>query len=127
MIEGLDHINIRTGNLAAMIAWYRDVLGLEEGARPDFSFDGAWMYAGGHPVVHLVAVDKTPEDGPELRLEHAAFRASGYGRFIGQLQKTGARHRVSRVPGMPIVQVNLWDPDGNHLHVDFDSAEVPEL
>lgn len=127
MIECLDHINIRTGNLTAMVAWYRDVLGMEEGARPDFSFDGAWMYAGGQAVVHLVAVDKTPEDGPELRLEHGAFRARGFRTFIDRLDETGNRYRVRKLPGMPIVQVNVWDPDGNHLHVDFDSAEAPEL
>jgi hypothetical protein len=23
------------------------------------------------------------------------------------------------------VQINIWDPDGNHIHVDFASAEVP--
>jgi catechol 2,3-dioxygenase-like lactoylglutathione lyase family enzyme len=127
MIESLDHINIRTGNLEAMVAWYRDVLGMEEGARPDFSFDGAWMYAGGKAVVHLVAVDKTPQDGPELRLEHGAFRARGYADFIARLERSGTRYGLRPLPGMPIMQVNVWDPDGNHLHVDFDKTEVPEL
>jgi catechol 2,3-dioxygenase-like lactoylglutathione lyase family enzyme len=127
MIEGLDHINIRTGNLNAMVAWYRDVLGMEQGARPDFDIDGAWMYAGGKPIVHLVKVDKTPKDGDDLRLEHGAFRASGYAGFIERCEGSGTRYRLAPVPGMPIVQVNVWDPDGNHLHLDFDAAEVPEI
>jgi catechol 2,3-dioxygenase-like lactoylglutathione lyase family enzyme len=125
MIEALDHINIRTGKLDEMIAWYRDVLGLEQGARPDFDIDGAWMYAGGNPIVHLVKVDKTPDDGDDLRLEHGAFRASGYAGFIETCEKSGTPYRLAPVPGMPIVQVNVRDPDGNHLHIDFDAAEVP--
>jgi hypothetical protein len=28
------------------------------------------------------------------------------------------------VPGWPVVQVNVWDPDGNHLHIDFDLSEA---
>ena len=39
----LDHVNIRTGNLAEMRRFYRDVLGLEDGERPSFRFDGAWL------------------------------------------------------------------------------------
>ena len=32
-----------------------------------------------------------------------------------------ARHRLAlgEVPGWGITQVNIHDPDGNHLHVDF--------
>lgn len=35
-ITRLDHVNIVTVNLADMVAWYRDVPGLTEGARPSF-------------------------------------------------------------------------------------------
>ncbi len=125
MIEALDHINIRTARLAEMIAWYRDVLGLTPGPRPDFDVGGAWMYAGAHAIVHLVETATPPADpGTDLKLEHGAFRATGYAAFRDRLAARGDRVRVSKVPGFPIVQVNVWDPDGNHLHVDFDAAEV---
>jgi len=38
-----DHINIRTANVAAMTSFYTEVLGLEEGWQPDFSFPGSWF------------------------------------------------------------------------------------
>lgn len=41
----LDHFNIRTRNLAETVRFYEDVLGLENGARPNFAFPGAWMYS----------------------------------------------------------------------------------
>jgi len=126
MIERLDHINIRTENLAAMIAWYGRVLDMHPGKRPAFPFAGAWLYAAGFPLVHLVGVDTAPGSDPgDLRLEHGAFRASGMAGFLARLDEAGERREVVRVPGFPIVQVNVWDPDGNHLHIDFDAAEMP--
>lgn len=124
MIERLDHVNVQTAQLAKMIAWYEDMLRLKSGWRPPFPFDGAWIYAGEFPVVHLVEVDAAPPRPDELALEHAAFSAKGLPEFIERLQAAEERFRLVRVPGAPIVQVNIWDPDGNHLHVDFDAAEA---
>lgn len=124
MIERLDHVNLRTVQLAKMIAWYEGVLQLKSGARPNFPFGGAWIYAGDHAVVHLVEVEAAPPEADDLALEHAAFRATGLAGFLERLQAAGEAFRVALVPGMPILQVNVWDPDGNHLHVDFDASEA---
>lgn len=125
MIERLDHLNIRTGQLEAMMTWYGDVLGLQPGFRPNFGFPGAWLYAGEHALVHLVSVVPVPGDpGEDLKLEHGAFRATGYAAFKAKLEARGARMQIVKVPDIPVVQVNIWDPDGNHLHIDFDAAEV---
>lgn len=124
MIERLDHVNLQTVQLDTMIAWYTDILHLKQGYRPRFPFDGAWMYAGEVPVVHLVPVEVVPPEATDLALEHAAFRASGLVAFIDRLKAAGEAYRLVRVPDIPLVQVNVWDPDGNHLHVDFDAAEA---
>lgn len=125
MIIDLDHLNLRTTRLDEMIAWYGDVLDMKPGWRPDFPFGGAWLYAGDRPLVHLVEVEAEPGSDPhDLKLEHGAFRGSDYAGLIARLDKLGAERNVVRVPGAPIVQVNIWDPDGNHLHIDFDVAET---
>ena len=114
----LDHVNVRTANLAAMTEWYERVLGMRSGARPPFPFPGAWLYAGDHPAVHLVGVAKPPE-GKDPRVEHFAFQATGLEEFLTRLRRDGVRHETRALPGSGIVQVNVWDPDGNHIHVDF--------
>lgn len=125
MIERLDHVNLRTGQLDAMVAWYSDVLGLTPGPRPSFPFPGAWLYAGEFALVHLVGVDPGPSDpGEDLKLEHAAFRATGYADVKSRIETRGDRMHIVKVPDFPIVQINVWDPDGNHLHIDFHSDEV---
>lgn len=124
MIERLDHINLRTGRLDEMVAWYSEVLGLSEGPRPDFGFPGAWLYAGDLALVHLVGVTPAPSDpGEDLKLEHGAFRATGLRAFLERLDARGEAYKFLRIEDFGILQVNVWDPDGNHLHVDFDLAE----
>ena len=123
----LDHLNIRTHRLDLMVGWYEQILGLRRGDRPAFSMDGAWMYLGDRPFVHLVEVDHPLTPDPKtLTLEHGAFRAAGFDAFIALLNANGEKMGISKVVGYPIVQVNIWDPDGNHLHIDFDAAECGE-
>lgn len=124
-IRRLDHVNVRTARLDEMAAWYCDVLGMEVGPRPDFSFPGRWLYADGHPWIHLVGTESPPSGVFEdLNLEHFAFSASGLKEMLARAEKAGSSTRLRAVPGFPIVQLNIWDPDGNHLHVDFDPSEA---
>ena len=120
MLRRLDHVNLRTAQLQRMIDFYCGVLGLTVGARPDFNFPGAWLYCDGFPIVHLVGVSDPPAPyRGDQQLEHFAISADDMTGFMAILQREGiAYHRVD-VPGMPITQINLHDPDGNHLHIDF--------
>ena len=122
-VTGFDHVNIRTGKLDEMIAWYADILGLYAGPRPDFPFPGAWLYLGDQALVHLVTVEGDIPASDNLTLEHVAFSAHGIERFRAHLAAHGERCEEVRVPGTNILQFNIWDPDGNHLHIDFDVTE----
>ena len=54
MIRLIDHVNIATEKLQETRDFFVEVLGLEEGWRPEaFGFQGHWLYAGGRPIVHL--------------------------------------------------------------------------
>ncbi|MCR9139823.1 MAG: nascent polypeptide-associated complex subunit family protein [Alphaproteobacteria bacterium] len=33
---------------------------------------------------------------------------------------------MNTVPDFPIVQVNIFDPDGNHIHIDFPAGELDD-
>lgn len=125
-IQSLDHVNIRTANLAAMIAWYGDILDMHPGKRPPFSMGGAWLYAFGSPIVHLVEVGARPQGG-EVTLEHFAMGATGLADFVQRLKDRGVPFTLDPVPSLPMVQVNIHDPDGNHIHVDFHSDEARGL
>lgn len=120
-ITALNHVNLRTGQLQAMVHWYTHVLGLVDGPRPAFPFAGAWLYAGDTAVVHLVEVDNPHAVGSEveLKLEHFAFSATDHAAFEARLNTTGTRYKQSTLAEAGLALYNLWDPDGNHIHVDF--------
>ena len=125
-IGSLEHVNIRTAKLDKMIAWYEQVLGMRSGWRPTFPFPGAWMYSGDNkPTVHLVAVDKEAPQG--LRLEHFAFSATGIKACIERCKTHDVTYELVAVREAGLVQVNVYDPDGNHIHIDFPAHETVDL
>lgn len=125
-LKWLDHVNIRTGNLDTMTRFYTEVIGLEVGARPSFRFNGAWLYLGAQAVVHLVERERTPP-GEHPRMEHFAIRARGMASFLDRLKARGVDYDIATVPDLEIRQVNVWDPDGNHIEVQFEPDEAQAL
>ncbi|MEM9582801.1 MAG: VOC family protein [Pseudomonadota bacterium] len=119
-IKRLDHVNLRTTRLDEMVAWYVDILGLANGPRPNFPFAGAWLYAGEHAVVHLISVDNEAcGSETELKLEHFAFSAEDAEAFEARLTSRGETFQRSEITALKLAQYNVFDPDGNHIHVDF--------
>lgn len=121
-IGRLDHVNIRTSNLEGMIEWYESILGMKNGDRPPFPFPGAWLYTDGDAAVHLIGLEPTPVNGDDLQLEHFAFQAFGFDEYKAHLDANGVRFEEVVVPGIGITQLNIWDPDGNHIHIDFETG-----
>ena len=121
----LDHVNVRTGRLEEMRKWYADVIGLTDGWRPSFPIPGAWLYAGDDPIVHLVAVDHTPDaDEANIRLEHFALQGDDLEALRTRIKSANVVCSEVPVPGADLLQINVHDPDGNHIHIDF---RVPEV
>src|SRR5262245_51460231 len=123
-IGRLEHVNVRTANLDAMIDWYARVLGMKPGWRPPFKFPGAWLYCGDQPAVHLVGVQEHPKPEGALRLEHFAFSATGLVDLVKRMKTEKVPYDPIRVPGSNELQINVHDPDGNHIHIDFSAAEA---
>ncbi|MGI9402000.1 MAG: VOC family protein [Rhizobiaceae bacterium] len=126
MLQKLEHVNVRTSNLTEMANWYEEILEMENGERPDFGFSGAWLYVGDTPAVHLVEVDDEPQS-IEPKIEHFAFAAAGLKDFLTRLDDRGISYSLATVRNLPIVQVNVNDPDGNHIHIDFPLDEAEGL
>ena len=118
----LDHVNIRTARVEVLATFYCEVLGLLRGPRPPFPFGGAWLFCGDKATIHLVDTSDAPptaHDPTTLGLSHFAFSATGIEAFVARLRERRIAHQVGRLPGRDLAQVNLQDPDGNALHVDF--------
>ena len=71
-----------------------------------------------------MGVDELPRQEGMLQLEHFAFSAVGLKDFLARLERENVPYDGRRVQGGGGVQINVRDPDGNHIHVDFFGAEA---
>ena len=137
-LRTLDHCSIRTVKLQETRDFYVDVLGMQDGDRPEFPFPGNWLYVDGHAVVHLVGVD--PDDpsglveylGGEIdadaldgsgSFDHIAFRAADAPALIERLKKNEVPYRERQVPSMDLYQLFLEDPNGITVELNYFGSE----
>ena len=123
MVKGLNHINIGTHRLAETRAFFQDVLGLTDGWRPDFPFGGAWLYCGDDAVVHLVELAAPKSSSSQSALDHVAFTIDDYDATLTRLQALGIKTRCVDIPGSPIRQINIIDPNGVNIELNYRPAE----
>jgi catechol 2,3-dioxygenase-like lactoylglutathione lyase family enzyme len=122
LINGLDHVNIRTADLKATTALFCDVLGLSPGWRPPFPFPGAWLYAGDKDVVHLVEVEKPAAASAGAALHHFAFDDSDYDEALARVEATGLDFRAFETPGTSVRQIFVRDPNGVTSELNWKGA-----
>ena len=123
IIEGMNHFNVLTDDVDKTRAFYVGVLGLKEGDRPAFKFDGAWLYADGRPILHISKA-KLPEPRAGV-IDHIAFSAKDLPGTVARLKSHNIEHTVNRQVGTGIWQVFCHDPMGAKVELDFDPAETP--
>lgn len=121
MIKGLNHANISTAKLAETIAFFETVVGLRTGPRPGFSFGGAWLYAGGQPVIHLVE-RASPRD-PDGALDHISFTVASLKETLARLDSLGVPYRWSDIPDGFGRQAFVQDPNG--VTIEFTEPGKP--
>src|ERR671923_2824028 len=93
--HAMNHFTILADDLAGTCAFYRDLLGLAEGYRPDMGFPGAWLYAGEQAVLHVVI--RTPLPQPRAGvLDHMAFSAVDLPGTVRKLEQSGLRYQLRR-------------------------------
>ncbi len=123
-IRGMNHFNVLTDDVEKTRRFYVEVIGLTEGDRPSFGFDGAWFYAGGAAILH---VSKAPLREPRAGvIDHMAFTATDLKGAIARLKQHGVEHVVRQQVGTRIWQVFCHDPMGAKVELDFDPAESPD-
>jgi catechol 2,3-dioxygenase-like lactoylglutathione lyase family enzyme len=131
-VLALEHVTIRCARRQQTRDFYVELLGLTEGARPDFPFRGHCLYLGGVPVIHLVeAADKGSawakpassepgaagtDTGP---FDHVAFQGADFDAMRARLTDAGIAFRERIVPGGELKQLFVPDPEGVLVEINF--------
>jgi catechol-2,3-dioxygenase len=106
--------------------FYCDILGLTVGKRVASTTYGYWLYIGTNDVVHL-AEYKTPEP-PQLNVhgtfDHVSFTCTDMPAMEAHLTNHGVLY-TTRILANSIRQINLKDPAGNGVELNFEEFRNP--
>jgi len=124
----LDHINIAAPMdlLEKTRDFYEQVLGLEDGPRPNFPFRGYWMYGEGRPIVHLMESEEHYPNEKRPYLDHVAFQSVGVNDFVQNLKSLAMTYTARNIPDFNIAQVFCHDPCGNGVEINFMNEAIDE-
>ena len=122
-IVAMNHFTVLTKDLDATRDFYIGLFGLTEGQRPDLGFPGVWLYAGGQPVLHVIAGRPLPPD-PRGVLDHMAFSAKDLPATAGKLKGRGIAYDLRRQAESGTWQLFCFDPSGARVELDFDPSET---
>ena len=125
-VVGFNHFNIRAPKslMTETRDFYVEVIGLEEGFRPEFDFAGHWLYLGDLPVLHLMEwrdEDEAPSSGKPY-LDHVAFTCEDLDQCIAGFEQRGVEfsRRDIEIPDVGgFTQLNLTDPTGTGVELNF--------
>ena len=121
----LQHVNIKTDDLAATVKFWEEAIGLTDGDRPNFTFPGAWLYSGDDAVMHLI--DVTGSDEVALKetgcIDQVAFAAEGFPAYKDRLVGLGYEFEERIVPGGRLWQLFVRDPNGVLCELNFEAAK----
>jgi catechol 2,3-dioxygenase-like lactoylglutathione lyase family enzyme len=126
-VTAMNHFTILTDRLDETVAFYAEHLNLAPGARPPFTFPGAWLYADGgrgrEPILHIVAgVDsKRLVKGV---IDHMAFSGKGLEQAVAKLKQRSIQYELRRLPAYGTWQLFFHDPNSARVEIDFDPAEA---
>lgn len=125
-VNGLNHINIVTGDMAATTAFYESLFGMVAGPIPVAppGFDGRWISdAQGNPIIHVQAYNA--ERHGELKvglggaLDHIALTCAGFADTQQRCDELGIPFRINDSQFGKLRQIFVTDPNGVSLELNF--------
>ncbi len=128
-VAGINHINIEitAEQLPKVKAFYEDVLGLKPGFRALSKRDGAWLYAGDTPVIHLSVSEDWMNEADKIHFNHVAFACTGLAEFMVDFSKKNIPHTIEQrsLADREMTQIFLNDPVGIKIELNFAGETLP--
>jgi catechol 2,3-dioxygenase-like lactoylglutathione lyase family enzyme len=107
----LNHVALHVSNLEMSMEFYGKKLGLEEIARPDFDFPGAWYRLGELQELHLIA-GRTGAVSSSTRGSHFALGVPDMDEAESFLAERGIDNTSRQIRPDGAFQIYIEDPDG---------------
>ncbi|SHE61295.1 hypothetical protein SAMN05444273_10256 [Litoreibacter ascidiaceicola] len=124
----LDHITLRTRDLAGTRAFFLEVFDeLEERDRPKaiHRIPGHWLYAGDKPIVHLIGARGYGTDTSAEAFDHVGIYLDGYKTFRAKLDALAIPYSTMDLPEIEERRLFFRTPSGPLLEVVFTEPTTP--
>ena len=127
-----NHASLNCRNVAASVAFYRSVLGFREVRRPDFDFEGSWLYRDElGMMLHLIGDAEMKVNSLGLtntRRPHLAFYVDDVDAALAKLVTLEIEHKHKRLPTFGYRQIFFCDPDDNLIELgEWPAVEQMDL
>ena len=112
-------------------------MGLEVGYRPDFPFKGYWLYLKENKKAACIHLAMRKQDtGQDYyigkkddvksgsgAIDHVAFNADDIEGMKSKLDKISMEYTHRKVPGFPLEQLFIDDPDGVKVELNYATSD----
>ncbi len=127
-VTEINHVNFRTDRetMHQLRDFYCDIVGLTVGKRVASTSYGYWLYIGDNDVVHLAGY-KTPEPPPlhvHGPFDHVSFTFTDMPAMEAHLKANDIVF-TTRILASGVRQINLKDPAGNGVELNFEEYRDP--
>ena len=131
-LKTFEHVLILADDVDKTKDFYVDILGLEVGYRPDFQFKGYWLYLKDNKAACIHLAMRKQDTGQDYyigkkddvksgsgAIDHVAFNADDIEGMKSKLDKISMEYTHRKVPGFPLEQLFIMDPDGVKVELNY--------
>ena len=131
-LKTFEHVLILADDVDKTKEFYVDILGLEVGYRPDFTFKGYWLYLKDNKAACIHLAMRNQDTGQDYyigkkddvksgsgAIDHVAFNADDIEGMKSKLDKISMEYTHRKVPGFPLEQLFIMDPDGVKVELNY--------
>ena len=136
-LKTFEHVLILADDVDKTKDFYVNILGLNIGYRPDFPFKGYWLYLDENPKAACIHLAMRKQDtGQDYyigkkddvksgsgAIDHVAFNADDIESMKEKLEKISIEYTHRKVPGFPLEQLFIMDPDGVKVELNYATSE----
>jgi catechol 2,3-dioxygenase-like lactoylglutathione lyase family enzyme len=130
-LQRLEHYLVLSDDIHRTRDFYRDVLGMAEGFRPELDFPGFWLYLGDTPCIHIaewqsyaewtnkVGIPVSTRAASTGSVDHIAFNGTGFDEVRARLVARGLAFSENSLDDIGLKQMFLRDPNGVPIEINF--------